>query len=84
MTDNENARKQAHNTDETQMGAMTFKQAVEYGYIHRQGKYKGAPWICGSRQYPTWREALAAANESLAKHAPTHTSTQAEDRTNDV
>ena len=44
---------------------MTFKEALEYGYIHRQGRYKGAPWICNNKQYPTWKEALKAANDSM-------------------
>ena len=50
------------------MVKMTFKEAIELGYIHRQGRYKGAPWVCNSQQYPTWREALAAANSSYTKH----------------
>ena len=50
------------------MKEMTFKEALEYGYIHRQGRYKGAPWICNSKQYPTWKEALKAANDSLRNH----------------
>lgn len=47
---------------------MTLIQAIELGYIHRQGRYKGAPWICNSRQYATAKEALAAANASMAAH----------------
>ena len=47
---------------------MTFKEAIEYGYIHKQGNYKGAPWICNNKQYKTWKEALFAANESMKKH----------------
>ncbi len=52
------------------MKDMTLLEAVELGYLHRQGRYKGAPWICNSRQYPDWRKALAAANESMRRHAP--------------
>lgn len=51
------------------MADMTLIQAIELGYIWRQGRYKGAPWICGSRQYATSREALAAANASMRAHA---------------
>lgn len=50
------------------MKPMTLTQAIEFGYLHRQGRYKGAPWICNGRQYPTWREALAAANASMVAH----------------
>ncbi len=50
------------------MPDMTLAQAIELGYLHRHGRYKGAPWICNGRQYPTWREALKAANESMNKH----------------
>lgn len=52
------------------MKPMTLIEAVELGYLHRQGKYKGAPWICNGKQYPTAKEALAAANKSMAAHAP--------------
>lgn len=55
------------------MPDMTLTEAVQFGYLSRQGKYKGAPWICNSRQYPTWREALAAANQSMRGHAPAKT-----------
>lgn len=44
---------------------MTLIEAIELGYLTRQGKYKGAPWICNSRQYATAKEALAAANASM-------------------
>ena len=47
------------------MKEMTFREAIEYGYIHQQGRYKGAPWVCGNKQYKTWREALKAANDSM-------------------
>jgi hypothetical protein len=47
---------------------MTLTEAIELGYLHRQGRYKGAPWICNGRQYKTWREALAAANASMRAH----------------
>ena len=50
------------------MKPMTLVEAIELGYIHRQGRYKGAPWICGNKQYPTAKEALAAANASMMKH----------------
>ena len=52
-----------------EMKAMTLIEAIEMGYLHRQGKYKGAPWICGGKQYPTAKEALAAANASMLAHA---------------
>jgi hypothetical protein len=52
------------------MKLMSLIEAIELGYIHRQGKYKGAPWICNSRQYPTAKAALDAANNSMLKHQP--------------
>jgi len=52
------------------MKPMTLIEAIELGYLHRQGKYRGAPWICNSRQYPTAKEALAAANASMQAHKP--------------
>jgi len=51
---------------------MTLIQAIELGYIHRQGRYKGAPWICNGKQYRTSKEALAAANASMLRHSPTN------------
>lgn len=54
--------------DLTTMKPMTLVEAIELGYLHRQGKYKGAPWICNSRQYATAKEALAAANRSMLAH----------------
>jgi len=50
------------------MKDMTLIQAIELGYLHRQGKYKGAPWICGNKQYRTSKEALMAANASMRAH----------------
>jgi hypothetical protein len=50
------------------MKLMTLIEAIELGYLHRQGKYKGAPWICNGKQYPTAKEALAAANASMKAH----------------
>jgi hypothetical protein len=49
---------------------MTLIQAIELGYIHRQGRYKGAPWVCNGKQYRTSKEALAAANASMLRHSP--------------
>ena len=49
---------------------MTLIEAIELGYIHRQGRYQGAPWICNGKQYRTAKEALAAANASMLRHAP--------------
>ena len=49
---------------------MTLIEAIELGYIHRQGRYKGAPWICNGKQYRTSKEALAAANASMLRHSP--------------
>lgn len=49
---------------------MTLIQAIELGYLHRQGRYKGAPWVCNGKQYRTAKEALAAANASAARHSP--------------
>lgn len=57
-------------TPKQQLRPMTFIEAVDLGYIHRQGKYRGAPWICSNRQYKTAKEALAAANASYSVHAP--------------
>jgi len=50
------------------MKAMTVVEAIELGYLHRQGRYKGAPWICNGKQYKTAKEALAAANKSMKEH----------------
>jgi len=52
------------------MKDMTLIQAIELGYLHRQGKYKRAPWICGNKQYKTSKEALMAANASMRAHQP--------------
>lgn len=52
------------------MKDMTLIQAIELGYLHRQGKYKGAPWICGNKQYRTSKEALMAANALMREHQP--------------
>lgn len=41
---------------------LTFIQAVELGHMHRQGNYKGAPWIALNKQFKTSKEALAALN----------------------
>jgi hypothetical protein len=49
---------------------MTLIQAIELGYLHRQGKYKGAPWICGNKQYKNSKDALMAANASMRTHQP--------------
>ena len=49
---------------------MTLMQAIELGYIHRQGRYKGAPWVCNGKQYRTSKEALDAANASMLRHSP--------------
>jgi hypothetical protein len=61
-----------HYPHTNQLGArtMTLIQAIELGYIHRQGRYKGAPWICNGKQYRTSKEALAAANASMLRHSP--------------
>lgn len=50
------------------MQEMSLIQAVDLGYLHKQGRYKGAPWVCNGRQYPTWKEALEAANKSMNAH----------------
>lgn len=49
---------------------MKLVEAIELGYLRRQGRYKGAPWICTSThtQYRTSKEALDAANNSLRAH----------------
>lgn len=52
------------------MKDMTLIQAIELGYLHRQGKYKGAPWICGNKQYKNSSDALKAANQSMRAYQP--------------
>jgi hypothetical protein len=51
---------------------LTFFQAVEWGYMHQQGKYKGAPWIALNKQFKTSKEALAALNEYYANEGKQH------------
>lgn len=55
---------------------MTFKEAVSYGYLRRRGNYKGAPWVCNGRQFDTWKEALAEANEMLKRDREKHKNEQ--------
>jgi len=55
-------------THPNQPKMMSFVEAIALGYIYRQGKYKGAPWICNSKQYKTAKEALNAANKSMLAH----------------
>jgi hypothetical protein len=51
---------------------LTFMQAVEYGYRHQQGKYKGAPWIALNKQFKTAKEALEAINANYANEGKQH------------
>lgn len=51
---------------------LTFIQAVEWGYMHQQGKYKGAPWIALNKQFKTSKEALAALNAHYANEGKQH------------
>lgn len=51
------------------MKPMTLIEAIQLGYLHRQGRYKGAPWICNNKQYVSAKEALKAANDSMLKHS---------------